>query len=343
MCNDSEPREEQILFIERLMNGIGISGTINDYIKKALEIDDKYAEEFIEQFKDNELKYNFVVDALVLISSLGSLEKKDVEFISEICEVIAISKEEIQFYSNMALGLVEQNSEKFIDPSDENLTLEKVERFKYYYKDFFKRVLIDNSRILYCYSSKKTELDFEKLYKEESVINFHHDEVIFLNQIINLENISLRFNNKNKITFINCEFTGGNGSIYIKSCKDFITKKCVFKEFNNRSIFNIEFIQNALFHDCDFKDCTSRNDKILGENINSIIIKECNFKNCIRVFSRYEKHAVALYSGNYGGNINIEKSKFQNCRSKGTTIQRTLFETNCEVKDCELIDSDHIC
>lgn len=295
MCNDSEPREEQRLFIERLMKGIGISGNINDYIKKALEINDKFAEEFLRQFKDNKLKYNFVVDALVLLLNIGSPEKKDVEFISEICDMFALSKEDIQFYSNMAIGIVEQDSEKFIYASNENLKVDVVERFKYYYKEFFDGALIYNEN-LYCYTCEKVEMVFEDFDIDCNVVKFTNKTVIFENYTINMNDVRLEFEDCDEIKFINCTFTGQK--ITFKNCKTIKILNCIFNNFKDITMYLTEcnelIASESKFYNCEnYHDGSVYGGIIQSYNLKKLYIDKCKFEHC-KVRANYYSNVYGL-------------------------------------------------
>lgn len=359
MYNDSEPREEQRLFIERLMNGIGISGNINDYIKKALEIDDKFAEEFVRQFKDNDLKYNFIVDALVLISSVGSLEKRDMEFVSEICDILAISKDDVRFYSNMALGIVEQDSEKFIEASDNNLTLEKVERFKYYYKEFFSDILINNSEILHYYSSKKKELDFKLLSKDSEIVNFNEKNIVLENYIINLDNVEFKFKDCDEVKFRNCDFNGQ--AIEFEYCNNIIIENCKFDKFKKGTInlFNCNSIsiEKSYFKGCSkyVGDSTGEGGVIYSKKLKKADIIDSNFYDC-SLKGDYISHLVlgAIFYADYNTEFNLEGNEFNSCKisANGITemsinlsgkIRKLFYGGNREIsnfKDNKIINSN---
>ena len=333
MCNNSEPREEQRFFIERLMKGIGATGTLNDYVKKALEIDDKFAEEFVRQFKDNELKYNFVVDALVLVSSVGSPNKKDVEFISEICDMLAISKDEVRFFSNMALGIVEQDSKKFVNSSDENLTLEKIDRFKYYYKDFFGGALIDNDEVVYFYTNEKKELDFKMFFGECETIKFNEKTIVFENYIINLNDIRFEFEDCYEVKFINCSFTGNK--IIFRGCSEINISNCNFKDYNDGT-FNLLECKTFRIENCTLYNCGRIDESdayggvIIANSVNNIIMDSCKFVKCFiktnnRAYNYYARGAI-LFMQNNIRNIIIENNQFDCCKCDSASSEKqSLF------------------
>ncbi|MGG7199251.1 right-handed parallel beta-helix repeat-containing protein [Clostridium butyricum] len=330
MFNDSEAREEQRLFIERLITGIELSGNINDYIKKALELDDKFAENYVRQFKDNDLKYNFVVDALILISSIGTPAKKDVEFVSEICDILAVSKNEVDFYSNMALGVIEQDSEKFIDSSDRNLTIEKIENFEYYYEEFFNGSLIDNDETLYYYTNMKIELDFKMFDMLDNVVVFNKKNIVFENYIIDLDKVQIQFKNCDTVWFINCELNGQ--VIKFENCNDIVIANCRLNKFDNGTInlFNCNniYIEKSYFSECskNVGDTGCYGGVIYSNCIINVDIIECKFYNCC-VKTKYNFNGAwgVIFYGNNMSILNIIENKFESCRYINTSSRNGLF------------------
>jgi hypothetical protein len=343
MCNNSEPREEQRLFIERLMKGIGISTIINDYIKKALEIDDKFAEEFVRQLKDNELKYNFVVDSLVLASSVGSPKKKDVEFISEICEMLAISKEDVEFYSNMALGIVEQDSKNFKNSSEESLNLEKINKFRYYYKDFFDGALVNDKRLLYYHGNKNKTLNIEELishiegtrYEETTYLNITRN-VIFEDCNINFQELQISFECQ-QVELINCNITGVN-QIQFVDCNTIKIINCKFNNFGKRAIL-ISSSSNLELNKCQFNDCgyINTNSYVAGgvihvNKLNCINIKDCEFNRCfVKSREGFEAKGIILHTEASIYECYINNNLFNDCTSSSN--RTCLFSSRLRLEN----------
>lgn len=278
MCNNSAPREEQILFIERLMNGIGILGTINDYIKKALEIDDKFAEDFVRQFKDNELKYNFAVDALILISSVGSTEKRDVEFASEICDILAIAKNELSEISRLAAIILEQNDEEYKEFCSMELSID-ISRFFFYIIDFSQGLLSNNSKLFYA-----------KFVNADSLINEK--------RFTNLESISSK-----KVILENILFDGFEKLPSLNNCGDILINNCTFK--NNIKSLTCNGSENIRIIDCNFKELQKR--ALYLNECRNVDIEGCDFEKCS--FESRDEGEYGYKESAYGGAIYISNTK----------------------------------
>ena len=231
MCNNNEVREEQTLFIERLMKGIELSISINDYIKRALEIDDKFAEDFIRQFKDSDLKYNFIVDALILISSIGTPEKKDVEFVSEICDILAIEKKELSELVRLAFIILEQSSHEYKEFCSMELSID-ISKFLFYIFDFCQGILSNNSQLFYA--------------KFENIDSLKNEEIFN-----NLESISSK-----KVILENIIFDGFEKLPSLNNCGEILINKCIFKN-NAQSLKFIESEKVTIIN-CNFEKLKHR-------------------------------------------------------------------------------------
>lgn len=278
MCNNSVPREEQILFIERLMKGIGIAGTINDYIKKALEINDKFAEDFIRQFKDNELKYNFVVDTLILISSVGSPAKRDMEFVSEICDILAIEKNKLSEILRLATIILEQNNEEYKEFCSMELSID-ISRFFFYIIDFSQGLLSNNSKLFYARFVNTDSLRNEKRFAD-------------------LESISSK-----KVILENILFDGFEKLPSLNNCGEILINKCTFK--NNIKNLTCSESENITIIDCNFKELKNR--ALYLSECGNMEIEGCNFEKCS--FESHDDGSYGYKDCAYGGAIYIRNAK----------------------------------
>lgn len=278
MFNDSEAREEQRLFIERLITGIELSGNINDYIKKALELDDKFAENYVRQFKDNDLKYNFVVDALILISSVGSPVKKNVEFISEICDILVIEKKELSELVKLTGIILEQNSDKYKEFCSLELSID-ISRFFFYALEFTQGILSNNSKLFYVKFENRSSLINEKIFST-------------------LESISSK-----KVILENILFDGFEKLPQFDNCDDILINKCVFK--NNIESLKCSESEKVSIINCNFKKLKHR--ALYLEECENMYIKECDFEECS--YESRDKGGYGYQSSAYGGAIYITKAK----------------------------------
>ena len=59
-----EPTEMQVLFLKRIVAGIGVEDPAEEYMRRALEISDTDMQEFLTGMKENRAKYYFALDEI---------------------------------------------------------------------------------------------------------------------------------------------------------------------------------------------------------------------------------------------------------------------------------------
>lgn len=328
---DIQPQEAQVLFVQRLMKGIGMTEPIKEYMKRALEIDENFAEEFIRQLKDNNLKYNFVVDALILVGSLGDFNKNHIEFISELCEMLLLTKKDVNFLVQIALSILEQSTERYSEIYDKMQDMQTISDFKCYYKNFFTGKLRDTNLMLHFYSYEKMQWNIDD-YKKKA-IEFSKETVIFENYNIDLSKRNFKFTDCKNIKFINCDFIGEGQPINFLNCNEINIIDCSFSNFFNRTI-TLTSCNNITIIQSDFKKCSKTDSShayggvIFYDKLDSISIKSCKFSNCFikTTESRYYyARGAILYVNNSIKNVNIENNDFDFCECDGRTETKVLF------------------
>lgn len=65
---ENDPTDMQILFLKRIINGIGVEDSVEEYMRKALEISEQDIQEFLSIVGDSKIKYYFATDGLILLS-----------------------------------------------------------------------------------------------------------------------------------------------------------------------------------------------------------------------------------------------------------------------------------
>ena len=70
-----EPSKMQVLYVRRLMAGINAEAAFEDYMKMALDLDTTDVDEFIATYKQDDLKYYFCIDGMILLAVAENAEK----------------------------------------------------------------------------------------------------------------------------------------------------------------------------------------------------------------------------------------------------------------------------
>lgn len=269
---DGDISEAEKIFIERITLGIGLKQDSSKYIKRALNIDEETLLEFLRLFSGSELAHNFFVDSLILIGAGEDVTEKNIEIISEYAEILKLTKEQVEFLTELALVILEQSNEKYhrlLDRKPENI---KSKNFLYYVKQFATGVIANDED--YEYWTGKIEI------KEETVIKKSIE--IYNAEIIKLNRSGLTFSFGNKLSFNNVVFT--------KYTKD---------ESNRRTYAtNIENIENIKINQCKFDEFGYK--ALRFSRCGNIEINSCSF-------SGYENKSWGTYT--YGGAIQITSSE----------------------------------
>lgn len=369
LCVASQSKGEleggQALFIQRILGGIKEAKDFREYIKRAYEVDIKFAEEFVNLFKDNPLKYNLIVDALI-IAHLNHDEFQNTLFIAELSDTLGITNDEMIAMAKLTSGILSENSEQYLEGSKLLASKFDYQKFWYYGKNFVAGCIQNDDEVTYYYSLNKRPFTFEssEIEFKSKKIEIKSKTVIFENLIVDLSETLLKLESCEYISFRNCEFTGKY--IEINSTKNLEIVDSVFKNFNDGAFF-ISGLDKLAIVDSVFKNvsrvgfitnlnkleiinskfyninCTGNYSSSSGKGgvfyFNEIKeleiqIKESEFKNCYA-----ESYCSILYcfKTSLSSNTQIVNSKFYNCKSQyGTQIEGSKKEMyiDCEIVDC---------
>ena len=87
--------KEQTELFKRIIEGAKVDEKAEDYLRMALEIEVNDFINFADECKDLELKYRFILDAIILTCVKDRTEGQ-LALISQFCESYGITKEELQ-------------------------------------------------------------------------------------------------------------------------------------------------------------------------------------------------------------------------------------------------------
>lgn len=199
---DGDVGNVQLGHLERIIEGCGYEDALEVHLRKALEFNIEEFKEFLSLLKDDELRYYFCIDGLILLSSEDNNEKRG--FLAKIIEAFEITVEELKFLSEVSAASVEQSSERF--EAAKELVVESVKNLDCgcYVKNFYTGMIIDSDEIKYYYSANGSALNYRNEYNDVSVI--------FENVLIDLTD-SMDFTSCNKVCFRKCKIQIGKYSI----------------------------------------------------------------------------------------------------------------------------------
>lgn len=78
---ENTPSDMQILYLKRLLKGLGADEPVEEYMRKALDISDVDIREFVGYMKDSRIKYYFALEGILLIS-MGDYSADTYEYLA---------------------------------------------------------------------------------------------------------------------------------------------------------------------------------------------------------------------------------------------------------------------
>ena len=346
---ENEDVENQNRFIQRIMAGCNETMTISEHIKRAMEISVDKVTEFVKQCNDNNLKEIFFIDSLIICCANGTPNRKQVDFLAEIADVLCFDKNKVKFISELTVAILEQDSDKYGQLMNNNADEYKkfIRQIFCYTKLFvYNNVLVRNNNELYYYSPK---INNQSLFDEAA--NFKEiDEITFENQFIDN---NINFLSVKKVTLINCKIQ--NATLQFESVDKILIEDCEF-EWNGEHNFTYEDgRKNYYFRDRAIKlylsgaNISVRNCKFSGFKVfsylenssdgsgygavfcdllgkaeyNKLVIDNCEFKDINTSASHYRSFAdnCIFYSYSRRYKIEVTNSHFSNCNSNSTNTR----------------------
>lgn len=315
-----EPTEMQVLFLKRIVAGIGVEDPAEEYMRRALEISDTDMQEFLTGMKENRAKYYFALDGLILVS-IGTENQECYQYLAEIIELLDICRDDLKYVCLVASSILQQQS-SFYDEAKE-LTNERIREVDYtpYVQNFYAGAIKDSMELVH-YSAP------DKKYSESITFRTSYAEkrVVFENLDIDI-NETWKFNNCNEVIFMDCKFAGGDFSIEVNGCKKVIVDRCRFENFNVPV-----FIQ-----ECNIE----------------VTIENCEFEKCIGKFSSRKDsrgifrlvEAGVIYSPCNDRSLNIiRKTIFRNCGGQWESndlLEGAISNCLCKVYECTFYNCHH--
>ena len=280
---ENEPVDMQILYLKRIVNGIGVEDPVEEYMRKALEISETDIQEFLSHMKEGKARYYFALDAILLVS-LAQTSQPSYEYVAELMELLEIDKQSLSHLAMVAKSILVQESTDF-DSAKEHATEYTAElNFKPYIHNYYVGAIVDTPIEKY-YASPDIVLENEI----ELPTSYEERLVTFENLVITVSE-EWYFNGCEKVRFKNCRLVGNKGNLQFDSVGTIELENSSFTDFDNRVAW-IERVNSFIVENCKFVKCgyDSYGDEVggvFGININSnetierIVIENNDLHNC---------------------------------------------------------------
>lgn len=284
---ENEPSEMQTLYLKRLIAGIGTEEPLEEYMRKALEISDVDIKEFISYMKENQVRYYFALESMVL-TAMGQQTQNNYEYLAELIELCGITKEDLKYLAFIAESILRQDSGYYDTAKDSINDRTRSLNFYPYISNYYAGALIDNDNEQY-YTAPGLGMNTNDIILPAE---YTARKVTFRNLVINLGEVC-KFEGCETVDFINCKITTDNSkALYFKA------------------------IGKVSFTECEFYDMD--NHVACFAAVNNVEIKQCTLRNCGWMCGRNNYGALFKYYWPLGDTFNFINNKVLNCYIKNT-------------------------
>lgn len=310
-----EPTEMQILFLKRIVSGIGVDDPAEEYMRRALEISDIDMQEFLAGMKGNRAKYYFALDGLILVS-IGTENQECYLYLAEIIELLDICKDDLKYICLVASSVLQQQSSLYDEAK--KLTNERVQGIDYapYLQNFYCGAIQDSRELVHFSAPDRKNSDaieFRSYYTERIVIFENLNIAVTKNWV---------FDGCEEVRFSNCNITGSDFYIGMLECKKVVIEACRFAGFHNRVLIENRNIE-VIIENCDFEDCVYTHEDGTSINLGGVFYTADSEKNAVNC---------------------IKGTRFKHCggRNKELCIATAIISNcRCEVYDCKFNNCWH--
>lgn len=284
---ENEPSEMQTLYLKRLIAGIGTEEPLEEYMRKALEISDVDIKEFISYMKENQVRYYFALESMVL-TAMGQQIQDNYEYLAELIELCGITKEDLKYLAFVAESILRQDSGYYDTAKDSINDRTRSLNFYPYISNYYAGALIDNDNEQY-YTAPGLGMNTNDIILPAE---YTARKVTFRNLVINLGEVC-KFEGCETVDFINCKITTDDSkTLYFKA------------------------IGNVSFTECEFYDMD--NHVACFTAVNNVEIKQCTLRNCGWMCGKNNYGALFKYYWPLGDTFNFINNKVLNCYIKNT-------------------------
>lgn len=269
----------EVKFLMCFQNAFKLEGEIISYLNKVSSIDSPKVNEFIEFIDHEDLKYNFLLDGLMLIGLDGTLNEDKVSIIAEFAEIFNTESEEIAFLCEIAISILEENTKKF------NALLKKTPKkintgcFRPYVMGFVDVFVIEEEVLEGVTDLKGT---------------FFVNNTIIVKGVLRIKDAQIRFGNNGKLV-----------------CKTGVELSIKDSEFINGQI-TCEDMTSLNINNSVFKDCENKRPLLIYECNNDVSISNCKFENIV-FNNESDGGAISIINSN----VEIINVQFKNCTVGG--------------------------
>lgn len=258
LTQKGEVSENQRYLFSRLLAGANAESDIEEYLRQAFDIEIGQYIEFMNQMKEKELRYRFLLDA-VLVTCCDVYDAEQQELLAAFMESLKMPLKEAEFLCAIGRSILEQDEVEYWEQIRKNEEVAFHNFAKEYALGYAGEYLESVSKdSLLLYFPKKWDITKEFLISrrvQNGIIN-GFEEVRIYNGVFDVTMEDLLVNGCEKVLFENCEFHGGECGINLFDDKECMFKNCAFMSFEKRAIrVSCDTNASVQFYNCKFEEC----------------------------------------------------------------------------------------
>lgn len=357
--------EEQTLFLQRLIAGIGAEYDVQTYMRQGMEVTPEALEEFIELLLDDtkddadEKRYAFVLDALLLIH-LGEADEDVEELLAQVCEALLFKMKEIEGMAKVCKNILCQDIADCIIDSYNFIGRDISHIIRPFWFEYAGICRADRDNAVAAVSDRSQYTDISSLgdkaaispkfkrmnkeYNSIAGISLENREYVRFDGLKIPVSTNLLFQNIDHVEFHNCEFIGAGemetsngGSIWLQNCKSVRFDSCSFRYFGSQTIYVLEKSDLQMV-DCSFSDCIL---KLTYGDWTGILFQlggviygradetELRLESCVFANCGCCNTTSARFTSILSNcRTNVRNCRFENCWSTKTDISGASKDTN---------------
>ena len=366
-------QEEQLLLLERFVIGANTEKSLPEYMRMAMNEDDAFLADFIDAFKEHQLRFPLVLDSLVLAQANGTSHPDQLTFIAELSEQLGLTIGEINYLAQLAASIIEQNMERYEVAEEVRPESISFEPFIYYTNSYVRIFLSRKSDHSYFVSFReKTRYDFSNhvavyISNAKNEVQLDQRSIRIENVVIDTHLFTLIFNKNDNVHLINCEFIGSEDSIHFNYCRKVTIENCLFRDFSGKTIM-VTGVRDIALIGCKFRSCIYEYTRGWGDlggviytetpdEIIHALIDHCEFRNCgakkstnnipyrgYRSIFELDSSSSMISNSSIISNlkIHVKNSRFLKCldyKDNEPRMDGTLFLEHTVNENNEIIDS----
>lgn len=325
-------KEQRCLF-SRMLEGVKSENGIEEYIRQAYEVEIGHYLEFMEQMREMEVKYRFLLDALLLVCC-SSPDKEQMELVAAFMESLKIPYEEAEGICKIGKSILEQDEGiywQYIISSAVSMNSQVYEDYTHKFMGDY--ISVGNKTIELMFVEKK---EVDKRFLAENKVPFSET---------NAGGIS--FSEKERVVIQNAVLSVGYTGFLFVDCKEILFDNCYFVGRGRPESVKFHNTHTVTFHNCEFMDFTRYAVVVENQKNDGIVsFLDCSFENCYSFGCDYHQDwqeigAVIHSSGGYCGFL-LERCKFDKCgyvnrgntHSSAIILNRKATVRNCTFRQC---------